>query len=107
MQAWAHGPVVPSVFHELKKFSWDALPVPGPVDGIDADSIEILEQVVDIYGDYSAKTLERMTHSEEPWLATRGNLASEERCERPISKALIRDFYLRTYGELKDGEEAA
>ena len=106
LQAWAHGPVVPSVFHDLKKFGWEALPVTGAVDGIDEDSIGILEQVVDIYGDYSAKRLEVMTHDEDPWRVTRGSLGPEERCERPIFRPLIRDYYLRTYGELQDAEEA-
>lgn len=106
MQAWAHGPVVPSVFHALKEHGWQPLPLDGDSSGIDADSLEILEQVVDIYGDYTAKRLERMTHEEEPWIATRGDLAPEERCERAIPQQLIRDFYQRTYGDLEDVEEA-
>jgi uncharacterized phage-associated protein len=107
MQAWAHGPVVPSVFHALKEFGWQPLPLDGDADDIEGDSLGILEQVVDIYGDYSAKRLERMTHGEDPWRVTRGELSPEERCERPIPMGLIRDYYLRTYGELEDGEEAA
>lgn len=106
MQAWAHGPVVPSVFHALKEYGWQPLPLDGNAEGIEEDSLGILEQVVDIYGDYSAKRLERMTHEEDPWRVTRGDLSPEERCERVIPLDLIRDFYLRTYGELQDGEEA-
>lgn len=106
MQAWAHGPVVPSVFHVFKQYGWDPLPLGGNTDGIEEDSLGILEQIVDIYGDYSAKRLERMTHEEDPWRATRGNLGPEERCERPIPMSLMRDYYHRTYGELEDGEDA-
>lgn len=107
MQAWAHGPVVPSVFQVLKEYGWAAMPVAADVEATDEDSLGILEQVAQIYGEYSAKRLEMMTHSEEPWLATRGTLGPEERCERPIPRELIRDFYLRTYGEVPDAEATA
>ncbi|SFU00449.1 Panacea domain-containing protein [Paraburkholderia aspalathi] len=107
MQAWAHGPVVPSVFHVFKGLGWEALPVDGAAEGIDEESEEILEQVVDIYGDYSAKRLEQMTHAEDPWKLTRGDLPPEARCEEPIKLELIRDYYLRTYAEALNGQKAA
>ena len=106
MQAWAHGPVVPSVFQVFKGNGWEALPINGDVEGIDEESEEILEQVVDIYGDYSAKRLEQITHAEDPWVVTRGDLAPEARCERPIPRELIRDYYMRTFGDALNAQEA-
>jgi len=34
MQAWTHGPVVPSVWHAYKQYQWEPIP-PGPDPEID------------------------------------------------------------------------
>lgn len=106
MQAWPHGPVVPSVWHEFKQYGWQPI-IPGTAsDGIEEDSIQVLEQVRDAYGSFGAKKLEAMTHAERPWIAARGGRAPEERCEESISKESILSYYTEVYGELEDGEKA-
>lgn len=107
MQAWPHGPVVPSVWHEFKGYGWKPIAPGGAAEGIDADSRNILEQVRDSYGSFTAKKLEAMTHAERPWIEARGGRAPEERCEELISKASILGYYKDVYGELEDGEETA
>ena len=104
MQAWPHGPVVPSVWHEFKQYSWSPIPLGGSSDGIEAESIEVLKEVLDAYGDFGAKKLEAMTHSEKPWIDARGGRGPEERCEEPIPKEAILKYYKEVYGELKDAE---
>lgn len=106
MQAWPHGPVVPSVWHEFKRYGWQPIEPGGLSDGIDHDSLAVLKQVLDAYGSFAAKKLEAMTHAERPWIVARGNRASEERCEDVISKESILEYYKEIYGELEDGEEA-
>ena len=66
IEAWQYGPVVRSVYDELKQYS------SGPIDiaysetcTIDEDSF--LSQIYDIFGPYSASKLVSMTHSEPPW----------------------------------------
>lgn len=107
MQAWAHGPVVPSVWHAFKDHGWNPLPTGGSAEGIDEDSISVLEQVRDAYGTYSAKKLEAITHSERPWIDARGGRAPEARCEEIIPKEAIHAYYKEVFGELEDAEEAA
>ncbi len=108
LQAWPHGPVAPSVWREFRDFSWNPLPTPdGVVDeGLDADSLGILQQVRDIYGAYSAKKLEAMSHAERPWIKARGERAPEERCDQIIPKEDIFEYYVEVYGAIEDGEEA-
>lgn len=107
MIAWPHGPVVLSVWHAFKEFSWNPIPPGGPSDGIEDESIGVLNQVLDAYGDFGAKKLEAMTHSERPWIEARGGRGPEERCDVPIQKDAILSFYKEIYGELEDGEKAA
>ena len=98
MQAWPHGPVVPSVWHEFKRFSWNPIQQGGATDGIAEDSLSILAQVCDTYGAFGAKKLEAMTHSESPWIQARGTRGPEERCEEVISKESILSYYKEVYG---------
>lgn len=93
MQAWTHGPVLPSVWHEYKDFGWQSL---DPIDGFDFKHKELegyLNLVYEKYGKYNAKQLEELTHREDPWKKTRGILPVEAKCTVPIDKELIRTFY--------------
>lgn len=105
MQAWPHGPVVPSVWREFKGYGWKPIAPGGSSEGIEKDSLNVLEQVRDSYGSFTAKKLEAMTHAERPWIEGRGARAPEERCEDLISKESILGYYKEVYGELEDGEE--
>lgn len=105
MASWPHGPVVPSVWHEFKRYSWQPIEHGGASEGIEEDSLNILEQVRDAYGSCAAKKLEAMTHSEPPCISARGGRAPKERCEKVIFKESILGFCKETYGELEDSEE--
>ncbi len=71
IEAWTHGPVVPELYHEYKKFG------KGPIDGIEFDldgklsndQIELIQEIYDIFGQFSAWKLRDMTHEESPWLS--------------------------------------
>jgi len=95
MQAWTHGPVVPSVWQKYKDSGWQTIPPESPVHLGDEKLESYLEIVFERYGKYSAKELERMTHNDDPWRQTRGDLPLEARCTTPIDKKLIRNFYAK------------
>ena len=92
-QAWAHGPVVPSIFQAYSEFRWEAIP-PQEIDQeIDRDVAEYLEAVYQEFGKFSAKELERISHQHAPWLDVRGKLPPEARCTDVIKKSDIENFY--------------
>ncbi len=71
IRAWAHGPVVPQVYHEYKQFG--AGPI--PVERVDLERYspairEILDEVNSVYGQFTATKLRAMTHEEPPWRDT-------------------------------------
>ncbi|MEG0940037.1 MAG: DUF4065 domain-containing protein [Comamonas sp.] len=107
MQAWAHGPVVPSVYHEFKTYGFNSIPEYNGAEEIDEESERILSQVADIYGEFSAKRLEAMTHMEDPWKDARRGIAPEARCDAVIPKDTIKAYFQRTYGEMTDEQNAA
>lgn len=82
IEAWTYGPVVPPLYHELKRFGAGALPRPVIEDWsiYDADVRELLDEVYDVYGQFSAWKLAMMTHEESPWKdasASRGIITHE------------------------------
>lgn len=107
LQAWAHGPVAESVYQTYRKSGWEALPVPSYAPDIALDDVEHLMAILSTYGDFSAKHLERMTHSEEPWLATRGDLPSEARSNVAIPKDIMARYYKALYNQVDDDEPQA
>lgn len=98
-EAWAHGPVVPSVWREYRDFGWDDLPLPEERPEFDDDTESLLEEVYSAYGEYSGKRLEAMTHREDPWLKARGSLAPEAKSNKKITKAALQRYYSRLVEE--------
>lgn len=71
IKAWAHGPVVPQVYHIYKPCGPCAI----PVERVDLTEYspevrELLDEVWKVYGQFSASKLETMTHNEPPWMNT-------------------------------------
>jgi len=107
IQAWAHGPVAESVFHQFKGSGWEALPAPEAMPNVTEDDAAHLREILNVFGEYSAKQLERMTHNEDPWLAARGDLSPEARSSEVITKEHMAAFYRELYERVEDGEEQA
>lgn len=70
IQAWAHGPVVPDVYHHYKDFRSGEIEQGEPFDWdlIGLDDAKILVRVWNTYGAKSAWKLRDMTHDEAPWV---------------------------------------
>nr|WP_298925557.1 type II toxin-antitoxin system antitoxin SocA domain-containing protein [uncultured Erythrobacter sp.] len=101
-QAWAHGPVVRSIYDRFSEQKWAPI---GPVEAepdLDDRTVSYLEQLYRQYGQYGAKELERRTHEHDPWKNARGDLPPEARCEKVIEKAAMRDFYGEKIGKKWD-----
>jgi len=69
VEAWMHGPVVPDVYHTYREYGSGSIPVPTDFDPsvFSVDQIDLLNEVQQIYGQYSAWRLREMTHEEAPW----------------------------------------
>jgi uncharacterized phage-associated protein len=95
IQAWANGPVVPSLYHRLKRYG------AGPIDeeflAIESDEEfeqlaakfpeDVLETLNGVYEQYmrlSAFDLVTQTHSEKPWQRARQGLGPTDLCDGPI-----------------------
>jgi len=92
IEAWVHGPVVPTVFQIYKAYRWS--PIMAEVSySPDQEVAEHIDDVIEGYGHFSAGDLERLTHSEDPWKEARGNLAPDVACNRVITDESMKRFY--------------
>lgn len=88
--AWEHGPVVESLYHEYKSYGAQAIPMPKDFDErvFSEKQIELLKEVYQVYGQFSAWKLRNMTHSERPWVETPKN----ERINPELMKEFFKDY---------------
>ncbi len=97
-EAWAHGPAIRSLYAKYRECGWGALP---PETGAmpPGDVGSFLSAVYDEYGQFSAKRLEKLTHSEKPWISAREGLPPEAPSRKVIPKIDIRNFYAERIGK--------
>jgi len=96
-EAWQHGPVVRSVFDRFRH-----IPIYNSINlseekveetKFDEETIELLEDILTIYGEHNAAYLEDLTHSEDPWIIARGDTPSVGRCENVITLETMKKYY--------------
>ena len=75
IEAWEHGPVVPPVWKRFKDCGRQPIrqqEIHGEwIDNFEKDQLDLMTNVYDAYGQFSAWRLRQMTHREEPWKAAR------------------------------------
>jgi len=94
-EAWVHGPVIPSLYERYEGSNWTTIPRPTSelTLSINGRSREILDEVWDTYGQFSAKGLENIVRSEDPWIDARRGCNSGDFCREVISKDVMRTYY--------------
>ena len=96
-QAWAHGPVYKSVYARYANYHFDPISRVEEFDSSVFTTQEkaVLDSVIKNLCCYSGKTLERFTHSETPWIETRGEIPESAPSDRVIDKELIGSYFLK------------
>lgn len=89
--AWQHGPVVENVYHEYKHNGANGINYTDDFDfeQFNGSENELLTEVYDIFGQYSAWKLRNMTHEETPWKSTLSNGV--------ISHPVIKEYFKKEY----------
>ena len=99
VEAWQYGPVIPELYQKVKRYR------SGPVtdtlssqqENFKEEEIDIMDQVVNVYGEYSGIALSQLTHAEgTPWHKT----WTAGGCT--ISNDLIEDHYQKLHSSQAD-----
>jgi uncharacterized phage-associated protein len=72
IEAWQYGPIVPEVYRLYKQYGSSSLPQPDDfnIAQYARETQELLNEVYEVYGQYTAPALMRFTHQELPWKET-------------------------------------
>jgi uncharacterized phage-associated protein len=90
IEAWTHGPVIPELYHKYKKYSGKPIPPPRDFDSslYDDQIKQLLDEIFQVYGQYSAWKLRELTHEEPPW-----KNAYENKADHIISNDDLFDYF--------------
>jgi uncharacterized phage-associated protein len=108
-EAWVHGPVVRQIwdrFGSKSRLYTDLVLKNEAVEGvlsnvenkITQDQKDLIDNVLQEYGDKSAYHLESLTHSETPWKEARSGCMPGERSDTLISKESMKKYYRSLIG---------
>lgn len=97
--AWMHGPVYENVYSVFKTFRYDPIDdnrfvmLKNRFQELSEEEKSLIDLVVDTFGMYSGKALEKITHKEEPWVTAREGYSPLERSHVIIEKADIKQYF--------------
>lgn len=92
-QAWIHGPVSPLLYRKYKRYGWNDIPQEISKPQFSNEIEDLLEQVWDRYGSFTANELELISHEEIPWKNARKGFKKGEPCFNEISNKDILKYY--------------
>ncbi len=100
-QAWVHGPVYPHVYHLFKQFSFNPIDddrfvlFEGLENTLSEEECYVIDLMIHSYGLYSAKVLETITHTQDPWISARKGYEGTIPSNHPIIEENIEPLFSR------------
>jgi uncharacterized phage-associated protein len=104
-EAWVYGPVIPNIYHKYSKYGYSPILNEDIKDynpenymskfkkTENDDYFELIDTVLEQYGDMTAMQLELLSHSEKPWKDARFGLQLFERGDKAINKETMKTYY--------------
>ena len=100
-RAWVHGPVYPEVYTLFRDFKYNPIDdvrfglLKGTDDVLTEEERDVIDRVVNTFGIYGGKVLERITHNEGTWKSARKGYGDQVPSSVLVSKDSIRKYYER------------
>ncbi len=98
-RAWVHGPVYPEVYDLFRDFKYNPIEdarfalLRGTADALTEEERKSIDLVVNTFGMYGGKVLEKITHNEEPWKNARRGYADHIPSSEMLTKDSIQKYY--------------
>jgi len=94
IQAWVHGPAIPSIYDQYKGFGYGNINIPIDVNEISSlKDDDLLNEVWKVYGKYDAEYLETLTHNDKPWQKAREGLNAGDASTNIIPKDELQKYF--------------
>lgn len=98
-RAWIHGPVYPEVYDLFRDFKYNPIEdarfalLEGTEEALTDEEKKVIDLVVNTFGMYGAKVLEKITHNEEPWREARRGYGDSIPSSELLQKERIKRYY--------------
>ena len=98
-RAWVHGPVYPEVYDLFRDFKYNPIDdarfalLEWTEDVLTEDEKKVINLVLNTFGMYGGKVLEKITHNEEPWRSARRGYEDGIPSNEILTKDSIRKYY--------------
>ncbi|MCD8018181.1 MAG: DUF4065 domain-containing protein [Clostridiales bacterium] len=98
-EAWIHGPVYPEVYRLFKNFKYNPIDdvrfviLKGQKNELSNEERKVIDLVINTFGLYSGKVLERITHKEKPWKDARMSCDDDIPSKELLPKDSIYEYY--------------
>ena len=99
-RAWTHGPVYPEVYELFRDFKYNPIDdarfalLAGTEDTLTDDEKRVIDLVVNTFGMYGGKVLEKITHNEAPWIEARKGYEDSIPSNELLPKDRIMKYYM-------------
>ena len=99
-RAWIHGPVYLEVYDLFRNFKYNPIDdarfaiLEGKEDSLTEGEKQVIDLVVNTFGMYSGKALEKITHNEAPWLEARKGYGDSIPSNELLPKERIMNYYI-------------
>ncbi len=110
-RAWIHGPVYPEVYDLFRDFKYNPIDdarfalLEGKEDGLTEDEKRVIDLVINTFGMYSGKVLEKITHNEAPWMEARKGYGDGIPSSELLPKKRIMNYYIQVNQKYGIGTE--
>lgn len=98
IEAWAKGPVVPTLWRRFYDDSnWGVIDPTKlktkPMKELPGDTRHVIDDVWFRYGDFQGSQLQHMTHKEDPWVDARADALPGERSSAVITNDAMKKYF--------------
>ncbi|SFS77614.1 Panacea domain-containing protein [Paenibacillus sp. BC26] len=94
IEAWVHGPVCPELYATYKQHGFNEIDPPQTIqNSLSKSQKELIDEVWQMYGGFSGRTLETLTHKEDPWINARGSISEHTPSNSTISIDSMGKYY--------------
>lgn len=92
-EAWIHGAVQPDLYQKYKIYGFEQIPRQINKSEIPEEFISFSNEIYNVYGQLTGDELEKLNHTEGPWIKARGNLKPWQSGNNIIDEEDMKTYY--------------
>lgn len=100
IEAWKYGPVIPVIYHKVKKFRDKPVKLSGQAPRFDDDHEQLISEIYKVYKKWDGISLSHLTHLEgTPWHTVWSRQGQNARIPDDLIELHYKELYSKRAGE--------